>query len=652
MKYFFKILCILLVFCISSMSPAEAKNTPKFTPGIKKLTPALPLMRIPSKKAQNLWKRGGHYLSGVQYGRVENVTLSDGTVVHFFPQATDSPSRKSHRYYYMPAAPRLATHPDGTPRFSMIKFVTDKSKAEGGLDGAIIDFAVKYGLTEEQRKEACKLMKKRDKKAEFLGSLPLEPTGDGNSFAIVSAVLKDKEFTPTLVHSGSAPVLAGEEVSVAARLNAYAATLLEKSMTMPASDVTVEFALKYITRLPPYRVRATINFDRYRELYDAYVHRRDKSYQTRWDPKWYNLFHRSTRESLKESEASQMLDLMTESGVAEIFFDEAVPQADKNAVITGMVQLIMDKFTTLMSQIGEEQIDSEMPGSDNEDKESAESARRKEAKKYAHYRYKKTSRSEKKVKKHYTINLKQIGARYSVLRLSGNLSTWYKKLKNNPKLVAEIKLDDPFFTRRTINIVIDGETYDIFKDMVNYAAVQVLPLKANHPQEKTIDRKYIEKNGQTATITYAPMGKEWGYKYAVQWSLRGGHLYPAHPRWLDGESQGITLQAPVRPVYIEAEADLDELGQMGFARVAVELSYSQFGSRKTDRGAIALSVAKGEPVAGVTVYPDKGTDDIMYRLIYYHKKMGKMAEKKWKRVEGNYIYCAPGGSILDALGMN
>ena len=652
MKKILLIFCMAVIIGIAGILPANAKNTPQFKPGIMNLKPVIPLMRIPSKKAQKQWKTGAHYLSGVQYGRVENVTLSDGTVVHFFPQATDSPSRKFHRYYYMPAAPKLATHPDGTPRFSMIKFVTDKSKEEGGLDGAILDFAVKYGLSEEQRNEACKLMKKRDKKAEFLGSLPMEPTGEGNSFQIVSAVLKDKEFTPTLVHSGSAPVLAGEEVSVAARLNAYAATLLDKSMSMPASDVTVEFALKYITRLPPYRVRATINFERYRELYEAYKHRRDKSYKTRWNPKWYNLFHKSTRESLRESEASQTLDLMKEAGVAEIFFDEAVPQSDKNAVITGMVQLIMDKFTTLMSQMGEDQMGSEMPdSSDSEDRESAKNARRKEAKKYAHYRYKSTSSSVKQVKKHYTINLTQVGARYSVLKLSANLSTWYKKLKGNPKLVTEINLDDPFFTRRTINIVIDGETYDIFKDMVNYAAVQVLPLKANHPQEKTIDRNYIEKHGQTATITYAPMGKQWGYKYAVQWSLRGGHLYPAHPRWLKGESQGITLQAPLKPVYIEAEADLDELGQLGFTRVAVELRYSQFGRQKEDHGAAALSVSKGEPVAGVTIYPDKGSDDVTYRLIYFHKKVGKIAEKKWKPVEGNYIYCAPGGSILDELGV-
>ena len=25
------------------------------------------------------------------------------------------------------------------------------------------------------------------------------------------------------------------------------------------------------------------------------------------------------------------------------------------------------------------------------------------------------------------------------------------------------------------------------------------------------------------------------FDYAVQWSLRGGHLYPAQPKWQEGE---------------------------------------------------------------------------------------------------------------------
>jgi hypothetical protein len=39
--------------------------------------------------------------------------------------------------------------------------------------------------------------------------------------------------------------------------------------------------------------------------------------------------------------------------------------------------------------------------------------------------------------------------------------------KDNPKLVSEVNLDDPFFQRREMRFVIDNEAYDIFNTMVN-----------------------------------------------------------------------------------------------------------------------------------------------------------------------------------------
>ena len=489
------------------------------------------------------------------------------------------------------------------------------------------------------------------------GSLPLEPSAEGNSFQINSSVLRDdKEFTPTLVHSGSAPVLEGQVVSVSARLSAYAATLLEKSMEMPASNVNVEFALRYLTRLPPYEVEATIDFDRYYQAYQDYIHKRKKGSRTVWDPKWYWLFNTRNKKSLDESEVSQALEFLEQQGVVQIRIIDSIDQKNQSTVESGLLSMIMEQFTNMLSQMNELQESPEQAGAatgnDNEDQESAEAARRKEAKKYDRYRYRKTSRVSKRFSGKHTFSLKKYGLKYTDLQMSANLTTWYRELKDKgPEYVAEVKLDDPFFARRTIHIVIDGETYDIFKQIANYAAVQVLPLKASYPLEKTIDRGYLEKHGQTATISYAPMGRKWDYKYAVQWSLRGGHLYPAHPRWKKGESQGITLQAPLRPVHVEAEADLDELAGMQFTRVAVELRYRQFGKAHIDRGAASISVAKGEPLTSVTVYPDKESDDLSYRLIYYHKKLGKIPEKGWKRVEGNYIYCAPGGSVLEALGI-
>ncbi|MFW5902254.1 MAG: hypothetical protein ACOCTS_04335, partial [Thermodesulfobacteriota bacterium] len=101
-------------------------------------------------------------------------------------------------------------------------------------------------------------------------------------------------------------------------------------------------------------------------------------------------------------------------------------------------------------------------------------------------------------------------------------------------MLTEVNPDDPFFQRREMRFIIDNEAYDIFNEMVNYATVQVrVPRKDQRPfiDELTIDQKYLENNGQTATLTYTRMGDDTQtYDDAVQWSLRGGHLYPSKPR--------------------------------------------------------------------------------------------------------------------------
>jgi hypothetical protein len=174
--------------------------------------------------------------------------------------------------------------------------------------------------------------------------------------------------------------------------------------------------------------------------------------------------------------------------------------------------------------------------------------------------------------------------------------------------------------------------------------------------EITIDKKYLETNGQTATLSYARMGDDaQTYEYAVQWSLRGGHLYPAEPKWTKGELMAVTLAAPIKPLKIEYEADLKELEELGVARVSVELKYNQFGKSITDSKSSALSPASGEAIGNKVIYMDAGSDKLAYRLIYHHKKLGKIEQDEWQTVDGNYIYCAPTELLIEkfkgALGL-
>lgn len=619
---------------------------------IQKLKPVRlsPTLTIPSADAVK-------EVGGIQYGRHVDIKLKDGSTVRCFAAATKDPDKPSKNYYYLPGNPRISKDADGTPKFSMIRFVTDKTKEAGGTEGAIIHFLVEYGLTDKQVQETARLLKKKVKGANLKGAVPLEVGAEGNSFSVVSATLTDKEFTSTLVTTGKAPVMEGQKVAVAARLDAYGATLLAKSLEQPTTDISVVFDLKYVVKLPAYDVTVKINYDKYHEIESEYTETREKKTTRKryWNPKWYNVFNISTRKSttITEEEQTRALDFLQEAGVVTFDYIQHVPDADKEIVESGLHKIVLESFFDMQKRLGEPTEEELADEEESEADKTAAAERRKRAAKARKYQYTVFQRKEIKRKSTQTLYLKKVIARYEHHTMTGNVGTWYAKYKNNPKLVSEVNLDDPFFQRREMRFVIDNQAYDIFKEMVNYATVQVrVPRKDQRPfiDEITIDRQYLEKSGQTALLSYARMGDDKQiYDYAVQWSLRGGHLYPKEPRWRTGELMAVTLSAPVRPVTLEAEADLDELEELAIARVAVELRYKRFGKTYQDKKGLALSPSVGEPVVNKVIYQDADSDKLEYRLVYYHKKMGKIKSDSWQTVDGDYIYCAPSEMLLEKI---
>ncbi len=583
---------------------------------------------------------------GIRYGKHVDITLSDGTVVRCYPAATVDPDVISRNWYYLPTSPHISRDSKGIPQFSLIKFVTDKSKEQGGVEGAVLHFLVEFGLSPQQKKELEKKFKARVNGAVLKGAVPLESTAEGNSFRIISAIFEDKEFTSHIVTSGKAPVMEGQKVAVAARLSAYGATLLEKSLKLPTSQISVEFELRYLTKIPAYHAKVTIDYDQYHKIRQDLMYRRQVKKKRYWNPKWYNIFNHSYHTYLTETEKRHFIDFLSSNGVVKIEIDE-MPEADKEIVEMGLHKIVLEEFFNMQRTMAEALGEKTEP-----EKMELTEEQRKAAKKVRRYQAYILQAKDIRRRGRVTIDLRKVSARYDSHLMTGNIGTWYNKFKNDPRLVAEVNLDDPFFKRREIRFVIDNEAYDIFKKMVNYATVLVqVPRPGYSPFEDqiTIDRKYLEEHGQTATLSFASLGRlpEKGpiFRYAVQWSLRGGYLYPPRPKWAPGDIMAVTLAAPVRPRVIEAEADLEELQKLGIARAVVELRYQRFGTTYTDHAALKISVVKGEPLAQTVIYHDRENDLVEYRPIFYHKKLGRLSGK-WQRVEGDYIFCTPGQEIL------
>ena len=135
-------------------------------------------------------------------------------------------------------------------------------------------------------------------------------------------------------------------------------------------------------------------------------------------------------------------------------------------------------------------------------------------------------------------------------QIIGNLASWYDQVRDNPKCIYSVNLNDSFYKHRDIRFVLDLEAKEMFDEAVNYVTVNVRKKRSSgndYEDHLTIDKAFIEKNGITGVKTYA-RGEDndpSAYEYQAQWSLSGGNIYPKNPRWSKGAWEGVTLEPPV-----------------------------------------------------------------------------------------------------------
>ncbi len=544
---------------------------------------------------------------------------------------TDFKNFGTKNFYYLPMMPHVSYTKEGDPNFSLIRFVTDKSKAEGGVDGAILDFLVEYGLTPQQKIELEMKLEDKIPGAKLMGTVPLDQGSEGNTFSIVSATLGDKGFTSSLITSGKAPVMEGQKAAAAARLTQYGATLLEKSLKMPTTDISVVFDLKYTAVLPAYDLDIIIDYGKYHDI----MEKRQFNNQQGAVHFWFWSHSRIHRSDIQHA-----LDSLTENGIVKIQYKEYIPDSDKELVEAGIYQIVIQSFFDMQKKTGEP----DMAPADKKDKKKDPNANWVQ---YYTLKRKKISKTSRQV-----LSMKKSRAIYVTHSMTGNVGGWYKKFKDNPKCFASINLDDPFFQRRELRFVIDNAAYEIFSKIFNYATVKVRKPRRNDKafeDEFMIDKKYLEEHGQTAAMTFARMGEKDSdqFEYTSQWSIRGGKLFPEHPRWQKGDVMAVTLAAPIEPLTIEVEGDLNDLQTGNYTQASVQFRYSKFGKVFIDPEVAKINVAKGTAVSEKKIFHDTGHPDFDYRIFLYHKNRGKIAVGGWQHGEGNYIFCpvpAKGGT--------
>ncbi len=569
------------------------------------------------------------------------VTLSDGTAVVLLGKAISLSDDTSNEFYYLPFSLRLAENKAKDPEFLFLKYMTNEKEVNGGIGGALLHMLMMWGPTAAQRTELETILEKGEqhvpKGSKLKGALEVMPDGE-KSLKIISATLGDEKLTRSIVQSFNAPVLEGGRCAVASSLTPQGAQLLaatfEKNMAI--TDLSVELGYKYTTRIPAAKGKVTINWSKIKSHMDS-IHAKYEVDIKRKKRLHFNGFWLSTKTDTKVTrnydESRSVIDSLIKDKLIEIDFDENVVD-DR---VTKVREAFFDFFLQKMTQSDEAQ---ELPPPTEKEAEAMPNI--KYGREYTFNKKYIESKYESGVE---TFNLNYRLAVEKPFTITANLASWYNSVKDNNKCVASVLLDDPFFQHRDINFILDNEAKDLLeKGEANYATVSIKKERNSGNDfidAVTIDYEYLKEKGLKAAITYA-RGEDKNsdvYKYKIQWSLKGGNVYPANPEWVEGDWQGITLAPPVVSRDIEFEADLEELKALKVARATLQLRYFKFGNEVEKN--IPITVSKGEPLVEKTIFTDRDTQGYMYRYILTHKEKGKMVvpPTKWEeKVNDDYVY--------------
>lgn len=559
-----------------------------------------------------------------------SLTLNDGTRVNLIGEAETFSDERSNRFYYLPTNLRLSERQDGIKEFLFMKYT---SNSDEDVQGAKLHFLMEFGLTSNQQAEAeqkliDKIADSLTEEPVIVGPATMLPSGP-ESFQIISATMKDGTVEASTVTSGRAPTLPGSKMAVASSLDKNEAQILLATFEEGSSvaDLSLNLMFEYQARMPSVDGRITMDWARFDSLYQSYS--RQYSH-TDEDDGTLPMFINSLKDDIiSDSERDNLFQSMVEERIVKIELegDEDDPTALE------VISSFMEMFITMISDT--EMETPEVP-------EGLESMDRYEPDINLYkYRLNRSKLVQKASRKTETYSLSARMFKKDVHILTENVGGWTDKMQGNPENFKSIILEDPFYDIRDVIFVLDLDSKDLFETEANYVTVNLRKQREGgtyFEDRLTIDKAFLEKNGVQGVIKYA-RGEDFNqdiYEYQVQWSLRGGEVYPQRPKWEKGSWEGVTLSPPLKPRTIELESDLQELKSLGITRVTAQLMYLKYGELVETN--VHVSPGRKKSLIEQQIFADKFAPGYVYRLIFNHKSRGKLVMDWNEKLNDDYIY--------------
>jgi len=572
---------------------------------------------------------------------------------------------KSNEYYYVADKPRLATHPNGKPQFSFVRYVKnetgnragDRGISESELGGGIVHVLVELSVTDKQIKDAEADLQRVNNSGKIIGPVVFK----SGTVALVSSVANaDGGMAKQVVGLGAAPVLENQKSAVSIQLNKIGAKLLWEMFTQTTTpDLSFSFEMEIEGYQSPKNVTIEANFDRVYEHHAIEAAARTPVFAGEINAAFDNLVDAGAikvtqigtdeeLDKLKETAYNQLINLMFDkvggNGVPELsqlipnqetsMLDRASDMlASSRAEAKEENQRIEDrteKAAEIETQVrraaqtranqvraaeGMEEVElPEEQEEDNVEQNDSNTTKKVDVPEVAiglSYTMKKVKR-----KGQYKIDLNKYVETVRTLPFDYNPGNVRKSCE---ECFLEINLDDPLMKQREILVTLGLQNENDFKH-VNF--VSVMMKKQHQNGESTVDEIRIDRSKFNQTANLSKMVYGWKgddnrpkwliYDYNIQWSFAGGHKVETD--WQPNTSSAISLEPPVvrKPVYIEIDEEFVKEQQVR----GIEIKLSSKLGDKTETETASFKISKNELSKTVEILLPRYVEKYEYEIIY------------------------------------
>jgi len=246
-----------------------------------------------------------------------------------------------------------------------------------------------------------------------------------------------------------------------------------------------------------------------------------------------------------------------------------------------------------------------------------------------------------KMSGHYEVDLRHRLREERVMVMSGNIGGVYQQFGEDKRFFSTVSLDDPVFQERMIEVILDGQDFEDFKDYINSVSVLFKKERWGKPattgEVKFFDEQFAEK-GNRLTFIYGREGEgstEWlNYEYKPKWSFHGGIEWEGD--WVKTADSVVTLSPVVEYRTVQISMDKDNIEENGIKAAAFQIKHQIFG--KDILREVIIDHERGDPLQAEYRYlHEEGKLGYQYKIIWLLRD-GREIHSDWMTKETPIIY--------------